>query len=235
MGYKKGISLSQNTAEEIIKIIRESHLQPGERLANEYELAKTLNVSRSTVRESIKILESRNIVTIKRGSGTYISQKQGVVSDPLGIALIGNDESVALELLDVRMILEPESAAMAAKNASDNDIIAIKNQNKKVIHMINHGLNHSEEDAKFHQLIAQSTQNRIIAKLIPIIYHSIGMTIEMTNKRLSDTTIVFHNQIVEAIERRDTIGARSAMSAHISENRIYIINEIERKQKTLIV
>ncbi len=211
MVYQKGISLAQNTAEEIIKMIRESHLQPGDRLENEYDLAKRLNVSRSTIRESVKILESRNIVTIKRGSGTYISRKQGVASDPLGIALIGQDESVALELLDVRMMLEPESAAMAAKNATENEILAIKNQNKKVIHMINHGLNHSEEDARFHQLIAQSTKNRIIAKLIPIIYHSIGMTIEITIKRLSDTHTRRHqtyikkniNQILKAILKKN--------------------------------
>ena len=78
--------------------------------------------------------------------------------------------------------------------------------------MIQKGLNHKEEDAMLHQLIAQSTKNRIIAKL-------------------TDTTISFHNQIVDAIERRDERGARSAMMAHISENRLYIIKEIERKKR----
>lgn len=71
-------------------------------------------MGRSTVREAIKSLETRNILTIRRGAGTYLSSREGVAEDPLGIALMGKDEEIALELLEVRMILEPESAAMAA-------------------------------------------------------------------------------------------------------------------------
>ena len=100
-----------------------------------------------------------------------------------------------------------------------------------MIGMIRQGLNHQEEDARFHQLIAEATKNRIIAKLVPIIQQSVGLTVEMTSKRLTETTVSFHEQIVEAITRGDASGARSAMIAHISENRIYIIKEIERKRR----
>ena len=79
--------------------------------------------------------------------------------------------------------------------------------------------------------IAEATKNRIIAKLVPIIQQSVGLTVEMTSKRLTETTVSFHEQIVEAITRGDANGARSAMIAHISENRIYIIKEIERKRR----
>lgn len=231
MTQKNHIPLAQSTANEIIELIRKNHLQPGDRLESETELAKKLQVGRSTVREAIKSLESRNILTIKRGSGTYVSNEEGVPSDPLGISLMGKDEEIALELLEVRMILEPESAVLAAVNADKEEILKIQRQKRKVERMIQKGLNHKEEDAMLHQLIAQSTKNRIIAKLIPILYRSIDLTIEITNQRLTDTTISFHNQIVDAIERRDERGARSAMMAHISENRLYIIKEIERKKR----
>lgn len=231
MACKDQTPLAQIAADKIIEIIREKKLQPGDRLPNEYDLAKSLEVGRSTVREAIKRLESRNILSIRRGAGTYISSREGVAEDPLGIALMGKDEEIALELLDVRMILEPESAAMAAVHATKEEKNAIKKQNRKVISMIEKGINHTEEDAKFHQLIARATGNRIIAKLIPIIYRSVSLTIEMTNRRLSETTIIFHQQIVDAIERGDERGARSAMLAHMSENRLYIIKEIERKKK----
>ena len=98
--------LAQAAAEDIIEMIRTNHMKPGDRLENEYELAKKLNVGRSTVREAVKSLETRNILTIKRGAGTFISQNEGVAVDPLGISLMGKDEEIALELLDVRMILE---------------------------------------------------------------------------------------------------------------------------------
>lgn len=231
MKQRNGMPLVQATAEDIIEMIRAEHMKPGDRLENEYELAKKLNVGRSTVREAVKSLETRNILTIRRGAGTFVSQNEGVAVDPLGISLMRKDEELALELLDVRMILEPESAALAATHASKEDIQRINRQNRNVSKMIKQGLNHWEEDAKFHQLIAVATGNRIIAKLVPIIQQSVGLTIEMTSQRLTDTTISFHEQIVEAIERGDANGARSAMTAHMSENRLYIIKEIERKKR----
>ena len=164
MKQKNGMPLAQAAAEDIIEMIRTNHMKPGDRLENEYELAKKLNVGRSTVREAVKSLETRNILTIKRGAGTFISQNEGVAVDPLGISLMGKDEEMALELLDVRMILEPESAALAAIHADKNEIAEISRQNRKVIGMIRQGLNHHEEDARFHQLIAEATKNRIIAK-----------------------------------------------------------------------
>ena len=192
MKQKNGMPLAQAAAEDIIEMIRTNHMKPGDRLENEYELAKKLNVGRSTVREAVKSLETRNILTIKRGAGTFISQNEGVAVDPLGISLMGKDEEIALELLDVRMIL----AALAAIHADKNEIAEISRQNRKVIGMIRQGLDHHEEDARFHQLIAEATKNRIIAKLVPIIQQSVGLTAEMTSKRLTETTVSFHEQIV---------------------------------------
>ena len=128
MKQKNGMPLAQAAAEDIIEMIRTNHMKPGDRLENEYELAKKLNVGRSTVREAVKSLETRNILTIKRGAGTFISQNEGVAVDPLGISLMGKDEEMALELLDVRMILEPESAALAAIHADKNEITEISRQ-----------------------------------------------------------------------------------------------------------
>lgn len=225
------IPLAQTAAEDIIEIIRENRMNPGDRLMNEFELAQRLKVGRSTVREAVKILESRNILTIRRGAGTFISQNKGVATDPLGISLIGRDEQTALELLEVRLILEPESAAMAAILADKEEIEAIQKQNRKVAKMIRLGINHAEEDARLHQMIAAATKNRVMAKLVPIIQHSVSLAIEMTNQELSASSAVFHQEIVDAIARRDERGARSAMVAHMSENRLYVMKEIERKKQ----
>ena len=88
MTHKDQTPLAQIAAEKIIEMIREEKLQPGDRLQNEYDLAKRLEVGRSTVREAIKSLETRNILTIRRGAGTYLSSREGVAEDPLGIALM---------------------------------------------------------------------------------------------------------------------------------------------------
>lgn len=64
------------------------HLQPGDKLPNEAHLAKELNIGRSSLREAMKLLAPRNIVTIRQGSGTYVASSPGVVDDPLGFTFI---------------------------------------------------------------------------------------------------------------------------------------------------
>ncbi len=81
-------NLPQKISEDIISFILNEHLQPGDKLPNEAHLAKELNIGRSSLREAMKLLASRNIVTIRQGSGTYVASSPGVVDDPLGFTFI---------------------------------------------------------------------------------------------------------------------------------------------------
>ena len=87
-------SLPQKISEDIIALILEENLQPGDKLPNETILSERLNAGRSSVREAMKLLASRNIVTIRQGSGTYISSSPGMVDDPLGFTFIGNKQKL---------------------------------------------------------------------------------------------------------------------------------------------
>lgn len=81
-------NLPQKISEDIISFILNEHLQSGDKLPNEAHLAKELNIGRSSLREAMKLLASRNIVTIRQGSGTYVASSPGVVDDPLGFTFI---------------------------------------------------------------------------------------------------------------------------------------------------
>ena len=120
-------SLPQKISEDIISLILEENLQPGDKLPNETILSERLNVGRSSIREAMKLLASRNIVTIRQGSGTYMASTPGMVEDPLGFTFIENKEKLVHDLLEVRILLEPSIAAMAASNADESDIKRIKN------------------------------------------------------------------------------------------------------------
>ena len=115
-------SLPQKISEDIISFILEEKLQPGDKLPNETVLSEHLNAGRSSIREAMKLLASRNIVTIRQGSGTYIASSPGVVQDPLGFTFIGDKQKLIHDLLEVRFLLEPSIAAMAAAHADENDI-----------------------------------------------------------------------------------------------------------------
>lgn len=95
-------NLPQKISEDIISFILNEHLQPGDKLPNEAHLAKELNIGRSSLREAMKLLASRNIVTIRQGSGTYVASSPGVVDDPLGFTFIPDKKKLVQDLLEVR-------------------------------------------------------------------------------------------------------------------------------------
>ena len=104
---EKGYSRTDLAANRLIELILEKGFQPGDKLPNEYELAALLGIGRSAVREAIRQLVSRNILKVRQGAGTFVAQKTGIPEDPLGLTFIGHDPGLALELSDVRMLIEP--------------------------------------------------------------------------------------------------------------------------------
>lgn len=81
-------TLGEKTAQMLLEMIQKEGFGPGDKLPTEAELVESLGVGRNTVREALRILMSRNIVTIRQGSGTFISEKKGVVDDPLGFSMM---------------------------------------------------------------------------------------------------------------------------------------------------
>ena len=114
--------LPQKISDDIIALILEENLKPGDKLPNETILSQRLDVGRSSLREAMKLLASRNIVTVRQGSGTYIATSPGMVEDPLGFIFIDNKQKLVQDLLEVRFLLEPSIAAMAATRADEKDI-----------------------------------------------------------------------------------------------------------------
>lgn len=222
---KKSSPLFERTAEQIIDLIKSQKLSPGDKLPTEIELVELLQVGRSTIREAIKSLESRNILTIRQGAGTYLSEEKGVSHDPFGLSLIEWSGKLALDLIDVRLTLEPEIAARAAIFATHEQKLKIIEKCNIVEELINNDMTYLNEDMEFHQSIAESSGNQIFEKLVPIIHSSISKNIDATDNKLAKNTIISHREISETIMRSDHIGARNAMIAHLHDNRLEIIKQ----------
>lgn len=223
-------TLPEQTADKIIQYIIENNLQVGDKIPNEFELGAILNVGRSTIREAVRILVSRNVLVIRRGAGTYIANNTGVSDDPLGLAFTKDKYKLAKDLFQVRIILEPEIAAMAANMATEKDIEVIRKQCDKVEKMIKNGEDHMIEDVKFHQAIAKCTDNSVIEKLIPIINTSVAVFANITSRQLKEETINTHRAIADAIAEHNPTDAKHAMTMHMLFNKNKI-NEIITKRK----
>ncbi|MEY8354004.1 FadR/GntR family transcriptional regulator [Lachnospiraceae bacterium 54-53] len=220
--------LAEQVAEHIMNGIIEKGLEAGAKIPNEFELAQSIGVGRGTIREAVKILASRHILEIRRGAGTYVSERQGMVDDPLGLAFLKDKTHLALDLLSVRLMLEPEIAALAARNATLKQVEALKMQRDRVEDFIHRGESHTEEDILFHKLVAACSGNAVVEKLVPVINSSIALFVDITSARLGKETIETHREIVDCIAQRDSEGARCAMYMHLTYNR-KMIKSLERE------
>jgi GntR family transcriptional repressor for pyruvate dehydrogenase complex len=209
-------SLPQKISEDIISLILEENLQPGDKLPNESILSKRLDAGRSSIREAMKLLASRNIVSIRQGSGTYVASSPGMVEDPLGFLFIGNKKKLVHDLLEVRFLLEPSIAAMAATHATDDDIKKITALCDDVENLLNNGEDHTMKDIEFHTAIAMSSKNLVVPRLI---HSSIPLFVETTENRLHNETIESHREIAQAIAAHDPLRAQDAMYLHLVYNR----------------
>ena len=117
----KELSLSERVAQQISDLIKERNIGVGDKLPNEFELAESLNVGRGTIREAVKILVARNCLEIRRGKGTFVTEKIGQVTDPLGFEYIADKVKLTEELYEVRFQIEPWIASLAAKRIREDE------------------------------------------------------------------------------------------------------------------
>ncbi|MGC6173717.1 FadR/GntR family transcriptional regulator [Lacrimispora sp. 38-1] len=212
-------TLAEQVAEQILNDIVEKGLEVGAKIPNEFELAEKIGVGRGTIREAVKILVSREILTIRRGAGTFVSERQGLLDDPLGLSLLKDKTHLALDLLSIRLMLEPEIAALAAANARPEQQKELEKLRDQVEELINRGEDHTHADILFHRQIAACSGNLVMEKLIPVIHSSISLFVDLTNARLRQETIDTHREITDCIVRKDPEGARCAMYMHLTVNR----------------
>lgn len=220
---EKEQSLTEQVASKISQLIIDRQLTTTDKLPNEFDLMAQLNVGRGTVREAVKLLVARNVLEIRRGKGTFVAKHTGVTNDPLGFAYMQDQVTLAKELLEIRILLEPWAASLAAQRATEQDIMMLRKLGQQVEDLIHAGENHLGVDEKFHVCIAQCTQNRVVPKLIPIITYSVQLFGNFNGTTLLEPTIVTHRKILEGIASHDPEAARLAMIEHLINNRTNIL------------
>jgi len=198
----------------IEELIREEHIQPGERLPAERDLATKLGVSRTSLREALIALELGGVVEVRGGSGVYVSEQatpkaEGPAAGP-----------GPFEVLAARRMIEVEVAALAAKNATDAAIDAIL---VAVEQMEQHHENRSDSetaDRNFHLAIARATGNSAMTGVVEYLWAQRGslwhkLKEHFQTEELRQQSLLDHRNILTAIASHDVAGARTAMRAHL--------------------
>ena len=102
-------TLAEQVANGIMNLIQETPYKAGDKLPTEKELCERTGAGRNTVREALKILASRNVLEIRQGAGTFVSEKQGIPDDPLGFSMVNDHVKLTKDLLQVRIMLSRRS------------------------------------------------------------------------------------------------------------------------------
>ncbi|KAB7894744.1 FCD domain-containing protein [Rouxiella sp. S1S-2] len=228
-------------ADQLKTLIDNKEFPPGSRLPSERELASQLQVSRASVREALIALEVIGLVDVKVGNGVIVcdslarsvppSQEPVMalagrnqwadVDDELNIELDFTAELPPFSLLQTRRLIEPETAALAARHASDEQLAAIRQAYEQNCRDNRQGSATHPGDRLFHIRIAEASSNPtyafIIAHLLGHRYGTMFRSLQLhyTTQDMPHRSEVEHLAILNAIEARDARGAKKAMKEHL--------------------
>ncbi|MBN1548441.1 MAG: FadR family transcriptional regulator, partial [Syntrophaceae bacterium] len=214
----KKIRLSDSVINAIKKKVAENNFKPGDKFYSENELSKLLEVSRSSIREAIRILEATGYVTVRQGKGIFIADFDSQKFEPFVNWLKSNEQHI-LDHFEVRLIIEPKAAALAAEKADAEDIrkmeealaqfdlFAERKDNTEII----------KWDRKFHRWLAGSTKNSTLHVLMKSVTTSLpnGWISSLHTPGRIEKTTHEHRVILEAIKNRDKNSAEKAMARHL--------------------
>ena len=225
-GEKDNRTLAELAAGQMIDLIRQKRYARGDKLPTEVELSELLGVGRNTVREAVRILVSRNIVTVRQGSGTFISEKLGVADDPFGFSLVENRKKLTRDLIQIRAILEPPIAALAAQNATDEEVEALRKILVEIEELIEKREDYAQKDVEFHEQIANCSHNSVMSNLVPVIGNGVSVFAREVQSTEYRQTLISHRAIYEAIRNRRAVEAQQAMYFHLLYNENRYLEEL---------
>jgi GntR family transcriptional regulator, transcriptional repressor for pyruvate dehydrogenase complex len=208
--------------QQIEESILRGALKPGDQLPAERELAQRFGVSRTAVREAVKALGEKGLVESFSGRGTFITDgtSHAIQKSIDLMAKISQPEGLA-HLAEVRAILEPEIAALAAGRIEEQHLVTMR-EAYEVMERASHDPDaYIEADLDFHLSLAEAASNPIILSLIDSI---VGLLREQRMRIFKveggpQRGQFHHKQILDAVERRDSKAARKAMQAHLQQVR----------------
>ncbi len=216
----------EDVAKQLERLILEK-LKAGDKLPSERELAEMLQVSRSSIRDAIRVLELMGLVEPRQGAGTIVRDRSAESSvSPFSSALKRRQELVS-ELLDFRKMLEPPLASRAATHASADEISEMEEILQRQEVKLSRGEAAIGEDAEFHYSIALASGNSVVLKVIDILMDLLRDTRERSLQvpDRQEKSLAGHRRILSAIKRRDAEAAKSAMHRHIEDVEEIVLSE----------
>lgn len=225
------VRLSQQIVVEVCRLIREGHLNVGDALPPERELAERFSVSRASVREALRGLEVAGIVETRHGGGTYVRDLADFgIESPLALLLAASDDNVG-DLWEMRMLVEPAIAARAAARGGETDTERMESILSQQHAAYEADASHDyviRLDRELHTTIASASGNVVAVRIIQLINQLLyqDRTHFVTSRQRRKLALDRHGEIVAAIRKQDPRTAAGAMRTHLQEVEEYILGQV---------
>jgi GntR family transcriptional repressor for pyruvate dehydrogenase complex len=217
-------NLAEQVVARLAADIRSGRLGPGARLPTEQALTTALGVSRTVVREAVAALRADGLVVTRRGSGAYVADPAAGpfrIAAPKAAAL-----GEILEVMELRLAVEVEAAALAAERASRRQVAAIRSAWRAIDVALSRGEGAVAEDFAFHRAIAEATGNRQFPRFLAFLgshvipRQSVRLSIDTPAERRAYLERIQHEhaRIVTGISNQDSAEARRAMREHLTRS-----------------
>jgi GntR family transcriptional repressor for pyruvate dehydrogenase complex len=183
-------------------------------------LTEAFKVSRTTVREAIRTLESMKLLQSRQGNGTYVvASSEEALIQPLAAALFNEKDDIR-DIFTIRKIIEPHVAELAAENATPQEVEEMAQILGRQETCIGRGENIIETDSAFHNLMANATKSRVIERLIIALIDLLKQArkqylLEDENDERAKRSLEGHQRILAAIKKGDREAARTSMIQHL--------------------
>jgi GntR family transcriptional regulator, transcriptional repressor for pyruvate dehydrogenase complex len=207
--------------EEIVRQVRllisDGRLKSGDRLPPERDLAEQFRVSRTSVREALRALESRGLVEIRAGEGAFVRDiSVDSLVEPLALVILPHREAVG-ELFEARRLLEPAIAGLAARRATPDEIGEMERILDEQAREVAHGRTGVAQDSAFHAAFANSAHNRAISRIVTALMDLLTQSREesLQTPGRPQRSHQDHRRILDAIRRRDEVAAHRAVIDHL--------------------
>ena len=199
---------------QVRALIAAHHLQPGDHLPPERDLAETLGVGRSALREALRTLESLRVIETNPGKGTVLSTAAPLTILP-GVVASADGHAA---LLETRLLIEPQIAALAARRGTPEEhdegrhLLAARAASAKT------GGSGTTEDLAFHHLLCRMARNPLLLQLRDGLVEALraGRTLSLSVPGRAEASVREHETILAAVEARDADDAQARMLAHLT-------------------
>jgi GntR family transcriptional regulator, transcriptional repressor for pyruvate dehydrogenase complex len=204
-------------ADRLLSLISSRHLGPGDAIPSERELVHLYGVGRSSIREALRMLESKGVIRSEANGGFTVAEFGNALNHSLDF-LLSVDEADYGELFEVRRILEGEAAALAASRRLDSEVARMGEE----VDAMEAGLDSQEgfitADLRFHLIVAEASRNRVVVHLMhairALLQRSLASSYHIPGS--PEGAIELHRLILEAIAKRRPEEARQRMQEHVS-------------------